>query len=142
MKLPLTGSCSCGAVHLAAETGPQAMYRCHCKGCQETFHAAFAPVAVFGADDVSVRGELALATSPRGGAHHGRSVCRACGDTVLMHGEPGARVVLIPVAVLDDAGWFRPVADIWTVHAEPAAVMDYRIPKVLKSPPILGGEPV
>jgi hypothetical protein len=57
MKLPLTGSCPCGAIRYEIARPPIGMYTCHCTDCQRITNSAFSIRMVVPADAVSLSGE-------------------------------------------------------------------------------------
>lgn len=142
MKLPFSGGCACGAVRFRCEAEPVAMYNCHCRGCQKNSGAPFAAWLVMQSVMVGVRGDLADAYKADGDTHDRRACCTRCGTPLLAYSAQRKDIVLVNALALDDPSWFRAVADIWTAQAQPWIHFDTLIPKVLKSPPVLDGEPV
>jgi len=143
IPIPFGGGCPCGAVRLHCEASPAAMYNCHCAGCQKLHGAPFAPLLVLPLRQTRVTGDMKrLGRIVREDKHAERLACARCGFPVLASSESGTEVCLVNAMSLDDPSWFHPVADIWTAYAQPWVRLDRHIPKVHKSPPVLGGEVV
>ena len=114
------GACLCGAVRYQAHGTPLIQFNCHCRDCQRSTGAAFAPILFFRREDVQLHGELAHFESPGGsGAVLRRGFCRQCG--AQMTGEPASAPGLISLraGTLDDPAMFQPSADIFVAQAAP-----------------------
>ncbi|GIZ50446.1 GFA family protein [Noviherbaspirillum aridicola] len=143
IPVPFDGGCPCGAVRFRGEAVPVAMYNCHCPGCQKLSGAPFAPLVVLPLARVRMTGDLKRpAQAVRDDKHGERFCCARCGFPVLARSDAQAEVCMLNVMSVDDPSWFHPVADIWTAYAQPWVRLDRHIPKVHKSPPVLGGEVV
>lgn len=143
IPVPFDGGCPCGAVRFRCAAPPAAMYNCHCPGCQRLNGAPYAALLVLPLHQVRMSGDLKRPSRPvRDDKHGERHCCARCGFPVLARSDTLAEVCLINAMSLDDPSWFHPVADIWTAHAQPWVRLDRHIPKVHKSPPVLGGEVV
>lgn len=141
MTLPFTGGCACGEIRFECNAEPIAMYNCHCRGCQKSGGAPYAPVLVVHAHTLRCTGTPAEAMQRiKEDPHAGRSSCYRCGVPLFSHVETMPDIVLVNAIALDDPGWFSPVADIWIVYAQPWVALDRHIPKVFKSTPVLAGD--
>jgi hypothetical protein len=100
--------CRCGQVHLHLAAAPVAQFYCHCEDCRAVTGGAFAPVALFPAGSVELRGgdttTWTLRTMPR-------TRCATCGT--LLFGEPpgmgmrGVSGFLLPPALFKPAFHIR-----------------------------------
>ena len=140
MQHPFSGQCECAVVRFRCNGQPLAMYNCHCKGCQATAGAASMRLVVMRSDMVEIAGQLQQVRPPLPQDQHGQRLgCARCGKVLFASST-------IPDILLIDASWlaqteaFVPIADIWTIDAQPSAVMDRQLPKVHKSPPMIGSE--
>jgi hypothetical protein len=140
MQHSYTGQCECAAVQFDCKAQPLGMYNCHCKGCQAIAGAASMRLVVMRSDMVEIDGPLQPVRLPVAQDRHGRRLCCALCGEVLFASSTMPDILLIDATWLADAAGFVPVADIWTVDANPADVMDSHIPKVWKSPPLIGQE--
>ncbi|HEY8607762.1 MAG TPA: GFA family protein [Noviherbaspirillum sp.] len=141
MRIPFFGGCPCGAARFRCDAEPVAMYNCHCHGCQKLSGAPFAPLLVLSLRMMQLSGETRrLAHLVRDDKHASRTACARCGYPLLARSDAEEDVCVVSAISLDDPTWFHPVADIWTACAQPWVRLDRHIPKVHKSPPVLGGE--
>ncbi|MDQ9171407.1 GFA family protein [Oxalobacteraceae bacterium R-40] len=139
MEIPFGGKCACGTVTFQCATYPLAMYNCHCRACQQTSGAPYVPLIVTNLDKVEMSGNYRLLKSyVSDDPHSQRAVCPECRSVLFAANDTFPEILLIHAMALDDPSCFLPVADIWTSDAQPWVAMDTHIPKVFKSPPILG----
>lgn len=143
MQLPFAGGCLCNAVRYRSMGAPLAMYNCHCRGCQRIHGNAFAPLLVMSVPHVQITGTLqpcpVISEEDR---HRRRHCCPVCA-LPLFAGNPAVDdILLINALSLDDPSWYAPVADIWTSEAQPWVCMDYHLPKVYKSSPVIDQDTV
>ncbi len=135
-----TGGCACGAIRYACSAAPLAMLNCHCRDCQRASGGGSSSViAVPAAAFTLCKGEPRW-WSVKGEAGHAarRGFCPECGSPVLAGSSRMPEVVVLKAATLDDPGWFRPMADIWTASAQPWEPLDpalARFPKDLPPRP-------
>lgn len=137
MATTYSGKCPCGAIHYECFAQPAAMYNCHCRGCQKLFGTASVPLLVMHAGTISVAGEQTTVRIP-GDRHPKRLSCAHCGYALFAHSDVTPDILLVNALTLEGNEAFTPVADIWTADANEGTLMDRQIPKVLKSPPLLG----
>ena len=83
-----TGTCSCGAVEIAATGSPAAMGFCHCTSCRAWAAAPVNAFTLWKTAAVRVtRGEANLGTYRKTEQSH-RQFCRSCGGHVLTRHPP------------------------------------------------------
>lgn len=118
--LPLDGGCFCGQIRYRVDQAPLFTMACHCTDCQQMSASAFSlgmavPAAGFALlSDVAPR---VLDKQAESGATSTRYLCPAC--TTWTHttttGSPDT--VIVRPSSLDDMGWVRPIAEIFTRSA-------------------------
>jgi hypothetical protein len=140
MQDPYAGQCECGAVRFRCNAQPLGMYNCHCKGCQAIAGSACMHLVVMRSDMVEIDGQLQQMHPPVAQDQHGQRWCCALCSKVLFASSTMPDILLIDAAWLAETGSFKAVAEIWTIDANPADAMDTHIPKVWKSPPLIGQE--
>lgn len=139
MEIPFGGRCACGTVQFQCSMYSLAMYNCHCRACQQISGAPYVPLLVMNARKVKIAGTLrAIKSHVPDDPHPKRSMCAECRSVLFAADDGKPEILLVYAMALDDPSWFRPVADIWTADAQPWVGMDRHIPKVFKSPPLLG----
>ena len=105
---PITGSCLCGDVRIAASGEPYRVGLCHCLDCRKHHGALFFAAAIFPEDAVAIEGET--------GDFNGRHFCPRCGGSVFnRYGDE----VEVHLGALDQPGRFAPTYECWTVRREP-----------------------
>ena len=123
MKLPLTGSCQCGAVHYEVRAEPIAVWACHCTDCQKQSGAAYAlSMPVPRAAIAVTKGEVARWERT---ADSGRKMmcvfCPACGARLWHEPAALAAIAIVKPGTLDDTAqdWLNPAGHIWTKSRQP-----------------------
>jgi hypothetical protein len=119
--LPLTGSCSCGAIRFEITSFPLLLYTCNCTDCQTASGSAFAlnlPVATKGFR--IVKGE------PKGWRHLSPTraevtswFCGECGARIYGERKGRPETMNIRAGTLDDTKWLVPVAHLFMKSAQP-----------------------
>lgn len=141
MEIPFTGGCACGAVRFECSAEPMAMYNCHCSGCQSASGSLFTSLLVLPSDRISISGRQQHFSRPvEGERHDHHAFCPTCGSPLFAASDAVPNLLLVHAVALDNPVWFNPVADIWTIDARPWVPMDRHIPKVYKTPPLLGNQ--
>lgn len=104
--------CRCGQVQLRLSEAPVAQFYCHCEDCRAVNGGAFAPLALFPADGVSLEGgdttTWTYKTMPR-------TRCAHCGT--LLFGEPPGMGMRGVSGFLLPAELFKPAFHIRCQHA-------------------------
>lgn len=119
------------------------MYNCHCMGCQSASGSICASLLVLPSNRISSSGrQQYFCRLVQGGRHDRHAFCPTCGSPVFAGSDALPDLLLVHAIALDHRDSFNPVADIWTIDAQPWAIMDRHIPKVYKAPPLLEIQPV
>ena len=124
-----SGGCACGAVRYVNTCAPVAMLNCHCRDCQRAGGAGYSPTVIVPRSQfIIVKGEPCYFNSnAESGAIAQRAFCGECGSPLFASSSAHPDFVGIRAGSLDDPGWFRPGADVWTCSAQPWDVMDPEI---------------
>lgn len=109
-----TARCACGALTVAVQGEPVAVYACSCTNCQRRSGSAFTYAAVFREPAVSIAGAF---TVWRHHADSGRWVdtafCPTCGGRLFSRTESNPGMVGIPVGCFADTAFPPPTALYW-----------------------------
>jgi hypothetical protein len=130
MPAPFSGGCRCGAVRYDVSAEPTFAAHCYCRDCQYASGGAGATVIVVPHAAVAISGPVATyASTADSGAAVRRMFCATCGSPLFAENARAPLVLVIRVASLDDPGWVRPQAHIWTDSAPPWVSLDDELPK-------------
>ena len=136
MATRFTGGCICGGVRYECAADPIAMGNCHCRDCQRASGSAYAPALLVPASAVSITGEVKYYdVTGDSGSIVQRGFCPTCGARLFGKAAIAADIIDIMVGSLDDPGWYRPQADVYTASAQPWDHMNPDLPKFPKLPP-------
>ncbi|MFE8072582.1 GFA family protein [Marinobacteraceae bacterium S3BR75-40.1] len=128
--MTLTGRCLCGAVSYECSSDPVLQFNCHCRDCQQSTGAAYAPIMFFRRRDVHINGALSYFESVGGsGKKIRRGFCPTCGAQMIGDVELVQSLLSIRAGTLDDPSHYRPGADIFCSQAAPWDCMDAALPK-------------
>lgn len=124
VALPLHGGCFCGAVRYRVNGAPLMAHVCHCHLCQTRSGSAFSLMVMVRTSDLTVDGDLEKRrrTTARG-REVDDSVCLDCGVYVMACAPSAPDYTTLRAGTLDDAGWVRPIAQVWVESAIPWAVI-------------------
>lgn len=131
-----SGGCACGAIRYKSTAGPVFMLHCHCRDCQRSSGGPFSSFAVVPAEVFTLTQGLPryhASPSEMGGVTR-RGFCEECGSPILSNPDAVPHLVAIRTASLDDPGWFRLQAEVWTSDAHPWDEMNPAVPKFEKYP--------
>ncbi len=104
------GSCLCGAVTFEAKGEPKFVAHCHCPSCRKATGAAFATLAGFPGDKVTIAGENLVRRESSPGVF--RSFCSACGSPMAYESDAWAGEIHLYVACFNDPEAFPPKAHV------------------------------
>lgn len=120
----LEGGCRCGAIRFEVRGAPVRMLNCHCRDCQQTTGAGYAPIFVVQEAAFELTGSLRYwATTGGSGQRIERGFCPECGSQVLIRLQRAPEIVAINAASLDDPSAHRPTLDIYTGSRQPWDVL-------------------
>ena len=126
VSIPFTGGCACGAIRYECSAKPLMTLN-----CQRATGSAYSTVVGVPAAKVQfTHGSLQYyeTTGARGtSVRHG--FCATCGSPLVALPSAYPAMLSLHASSLDDPGWVRPAADIWTASAQPWDAMDPWIPK-------------
>ena len=121
VPLPISGGCQCGAIRYQLNEPPLMIYACHCTNCQRIAGSAFGLAANVKEASLEITsGEPASTTwrSEAGNERYGR-FCGDCGCRIFHGQNPSMGILTLRAGTIDDPGWVRPAAHIWTRSAQP-----------------------
>jgi hypothetical protein len=130
------GQCLCGAVKIAVKGTPVRMAQCHCMDCRRASGTGHVSNAIFDAADVTISGETkAFTVTADSGNAYTRYFCPACGGRVYgtHSGRPG--MIIVPVGMLDESGWFTPQVVLYARSRPPWDVTTDDVPNFETAPP-------
>ena len=120
MPTRLTGGCKCGLVRYSALQSDAAMFRCHCRDCQQltgTGHSDMTP-AVAGSFDASGPYRVFEMTGGSGLSTFS-GFCSNCGSQLTRRSERVSACIYLYAASLDDPAIYRPEKSIYSEAAQP-----------------------
>jgi hypothetical protein len=99
---------------------------CHCRDCQYASGGACSTVFLVPADTIVIEGRMvSYGSRADSGAAVTRQFCGICGSPLFAVNAEFPSLLAIKAASLDDPGWLRPAADIWTASAQPWATIHH-----------------
>lgn len=124
----LKGSCNCGSVVFEASDKPVIELCCHCSDCQDATKQAYAKIAFFKKDAVTIEGEREsrryVADS---GSSTARELCKNCGSVLLDTSEGFPRLIGILIDNIHQPFEFKPSCHVWTQSKSPEVVIEQGI---------------
>lgn len=124
VALPLTGGCVCGAVRFRLTGGPLMVYACHCHDCQSRSGSAFALTTVIAMADLAMTGETdRTQETSRAGRELEHTYCPRCRTRLLVRALAAPDYGSLRTGVFDEAGWARPIVQLFVESAIPWAVI-------------------
>lgn len=137
MERPITGGCACRAVRYSVGARPQTALICQCRDCQYdsgTGHSCHVMVPM---KAVTFSGEL---TTYRSMADSGSAVerrfCPVCGSSVVYRSAALPASIFVTAGSLDDPTIFAPAMVVYTESAQPWDVIDPRLRRFDRMPPL------
>jgi len=135
MKLPLKGSCLCGAVKYEITSPPIGAGNCHCRTCQKSVGAAYMPVLFIPYNSLIIHGEYKeYNTLSDSGNTIYRGFCPQCGTALFGKNSGNNKIRPVNAATLDDPSLYHPHMDFWVSEAQAWDFMDPELPKFEKNP--------
>ena len=118
---PCEGGCACGAIRYRLLEDPLELHICHCTDCQRVSGSAFVMSMATQRKSLEVvRGETTTVEfdTPEG-IHRREQRCPACESRLWSQPQAFPEIRTLRPGTLDDHGWLRPIAHIWTRSAQP-----------------------
>lgn len=115
MKIPLNGSCQCGAVTYTVSAEPLFTYACHCSSCQKRTGSAFSLGLVIATEAMALKGALTTwsRVSEQGNTNT-RYSCASCGNIIYGIGDINPELAKLQAGTLEDTSAVEPEVHIWT----------------------------
>lgn len=115
------GGCLCGAVRYECGAPPIMQGACHCRDCQKQTGAAYAVLAIFQKDDVTVTGDSYEVFVHKGesGQEVRRGFCSKCGSSILAEYDVTPDFAVVMSGTLDDPALVKPEWNIYTAGKQP-----------------------
>lgn len=131
-----TGRCACGAVTLEITAEPIGTRQCWCRQCQQISSGGPSHNAIFPAEAVAIRGDLA---SSEWHAASGNTLthwhCPRCGTQIYAQSSARPHLKTVRLGAIDEPHGLRPQAAIWTEEAPAWAVIDPAMEQFPQQPP-------
>lgn len=118
-KLPIEGSCRCGAVRLRISAPPMITMACHCTGCQKMTGSAFSLSAAFPTEALEVTGEEPVLGGLKGEINH--FFCPSCMSWIYSRVDAFGWFTNVRSSMLEGAARFAPFVETWTDEKLPFA---------------------
>jgi len=128
MKLPLSGSCQCGAVTYSISADPLFTYACHCHSCQQRTGSAFSLGMVVLTESLALQGALTpwSRVSAEGNINT-RYSCASCGNIIYGSGDTSPELAKVQPGTLDDTSEVQPEVHMWTGNKQPWLTLSTRV---------------
>lgn len=124
VALPLNGGCFCGGVRYRVAGAPLLAHVCHCHLCQTRSGSAFSLMVMVRTQDLTIEGDvLKRRRTTARGREVDDSACPDCGVYLSACAPTAPDYTTLRAGTLDDAGWVRPIAQVWVESAIPWAVI-------------------
>lgn len=124
------GSCQCGQVRYRVSGRVATLFACHCRDCQRQSASAFG-MALWLRDAELTLLQGVTASWPRhtpSGHITDCQFCPQCGSRLFHQNRDTPQFLSIKPGSLDDTGWLRPAAHIWTQSAQPWLALPAEVP--------------
>jgi hypothetical protein len=124
VTLPMHGGCNCGEIRYRITRQPLTAYICHCHLCQKRTGSAFSMSIVIPDDGLELIAGNPIQKErpiPGGGCNVSR-LCPSCYSRISTQRE-GRPTINVRAGTLDETGWIKPVAQLWTSSAQPWAIV-------------------
>jgi hypothetical protein len=127
MKLPLSGSCQCGAITYTVNAEPLFTYACHCSSCQKRTGSAFSLGLVITTEALELKGALtSWSRVSQEGNTNTRYSCASCGNIIYGIGDSAPELAKLQAGTLEDTREVEPEVHMWTVRKQPWVILPSR----------------
>lgn len=124
------GGCRCGAIHYQCDAEPFITFYSHCLDCQKSTGAPFSVDVIVAKDAVSITSQPASYTAT---TNTNDSVKRyfstECGAPVFNKPRRFPDIIALKASSLDEPGWLKPEAQLWTSRKQPWLVINDGLPQ-------------
>jgi len=128
MKIPLYGSCQCGAITYTVGAGPLFTYACHCSSCQKRTGSAFSLGLLIATEAMELKGALtAWSRVSEQGNTNTRYSCASCGNIIYGVGDSNPELAKLQAGTLEDTSAVEPEVHIWTSRKQPWLILPDRV---------------
>ena len=135
MKIPLNGSCQCGAVTYTVSAEPLFTYACHCSSCQKRTGSAFSLGLVIATEAMALKGALtAWSRVSEQGNTNTRYSCASCGNIIYGIGDINSELAKLQAGTLEDTSAVEPEVHIWTSRKQPWLTLPDGVPLFATQP--------
>ena len=119
MPSAYTGGCQCGKVRYELTGEPIRLIVCHCTECQRQSGSAFGMSMLVKRKDLKIDGVTKSFVRVADSGHENTGVfCPECGVRIHNTPEHLDGVITLKPGTLDDTGWLRPTAMLWSKSAQ------------------------
>jgi len=118
--MSIQGGCLCGAVRYECIKPALLQFNCHCRDCQRSTGAAYAPVAFFPSESVFISGKVRYFQSTGGsGKPIRRGFCPECGSQLFGLVDVLPALISVRAGTFDNPSIFQPKANLFVSYAAP-----------------------
>jgi len=135
MPSKISGRCLCGSVSFECDQVPVFQANCHCDDCRRSGGGVHASFVFVPADGLRVNGRTQTYehTSDAGNIMT-KYFCPDCGSQMFASGSGKPERRGIRVGVIDDASWFKPMANVYSSRKLPSTPLDPEVKAFDKMP--------
>ena len=112
LKLPLKGSCLCGAVQVSVTAPPLLTLACHCRDCQKLSASAYTLTSMVPAENFSHTGDVIQ--GGRGSHDRVHFYCESCLSFVFSQISGADHRINLRTSVLDQSASLQPFVELMT----------------------------
>ncbi len=123
-QLPLAGQCRCGRIRYHVSQPPKFVFACHCTDCQQFSSSAFSLGMAVAETAFTMEGDpRCWEKTGESGGWSRQFTCSNCAGWTHTIANAAKGMVIVRPSTLQNHGWVRPVAQIYTRSALPWALL-------------------
>ncbi len=136
MTAIFSGQCMCGAVAFESSSEPIFQANCHCDDCRRSGGSVYASFAFIPFDQLTMtKGETSkFQHSSDSGSTMTKHFCHQCGTQLFTENSNFPERRGVRIGAIDDASWFKPMANVYTSKKLPSTPLDSNIKTFEKMP--------